>query len=116
MDLKAFYFAQPLWLVGLAVIPVLWTVFFLFFRPRPSSLHHLKSMIDPHLLPFLLISDKTSKTLSWKMRLLCFSVLWGCLLLALAGPRWSFRDIDMLSKDQSLVILLDLSESMDAAD
>jgi len=43
-------------------------------------------------------------------------MVWACLTLALAGPRWNFREMETFSRDQSLVILLDLSESMNATD
>ena len=48
--------------------------------------------------------------------MLLWSVVWACLTLALAGPRWNFREMETFSRDQSLVILLDLSESMNATD
>lgn len=115
MDLETFQFSQPLWLWGLIAIPTLWAAFFLFYRPRSFS-KHLESMIDTHLLPFLLVEKKTNQASTWVWRLLSWSIIWACLMVALAGPRWSFRDIDMMSKDQSLVILLDLSESMNATD
>ena len=42
--------------------------------------------------------------------------MWSALTIALAGPRWNFREMEVFSRDQSLVILLDLSESMNATD
>lgn len=115
MDLNAIELAQPLWLWGLLAIPVIWLVFLLFYRPLQSS-KRLEMMIDRHLLPYLLANEKPETKSSWKFSLFSWSLIWGCAMLALAGPRWSYRDVDMVSKDQSLVILLDLSESMDAAD
>lgn len=115
MDFEAFHFAEPLWLLGLVTIPILWVAFSLFYRHDPLS-RRFESLIDAHLLPYLLIAKKANQATPWKFRLISWSIIWGCLMLALAGPRWNYRDIEMVTKDQSLVILLDLSKSMDATD
>lgn len=114
IDFAHFHFANPLWLWTAMVIPLVWLMFLFFYRPyHPSK--RLESFIDSHLLPYLMVGTKNKKGSYVKM-LLLWSVVWSCLTLALAGPRWSFREIEMSSKDQSLVILLDLSQSMNARD
>lgn len=108
------HFANATWLWGMVAIPLVWVLFFLFYNPyRP--LKHLEQFIDTHLLPFLLVGKKDGKR-SYVKSLVLWSFVWACLTIAFAGPRWSFREIEVLSKDQSLVILLDLSESMNAKD
>lgn len=114
MDLNHLHFAQPLWLWGGLAIPLVWAAFF-FFNRKQRAHHQLEKFIDSHLLPYLLINKTEDKHSSWK-RLLLWSAVWCCLILALAGPRWHFREIETFSRDQSLVILLDLSESMNATD
>lgn len=114
MLLDYLHFANPLWLwVGL-LIPIVMCVF-LFLYQKTSSYKYLETHIDSHLLPFLLAGNKeTSKK---KNKTLWFwSLLWLALTLAVAGPRWNFREIETFSRDQSLVIALDLSESMNAVD
>ncbi len=113
MDLSLFHFSHPLWLLAGLILPLVWGVYFLFHR-KENTHHQLEMFIDKHLLPYLLINNVNKKN-SLKS-LVFWSLVWTCLTLALAGPRWSFREIDTYSPDQSLVILLDLSESMNAAD
>lgn len=77
-------------------------------------MQQLEKFIDSALIPYLLI-NKAKKGSFWKMMFL-WSFAFALLTLAIAGPRWNFREIDTFAKDQSLVIVLDLSESMNAAD
>jgi Ca-activated chloride channel family protein len=114
MDLKDFHFAHPLWLLGLLIIPALFVLFFLFYR-KDTSGHQLEKFIDRHLLSALMIKQNHKKSSSLKT-LFLWSCAWAFLTFALAGPRWNYREIETFSRDQSLVILLDLSESMNAAD
>ncbi len=114
MNLSQLHFAHPLWLWGAIVIPLGWILFFI-FRPVYSPIQQLEKFIDKHLLPYLWI-DRTNKKSSRWIPLLLWSLAWFCLILALTGPRWNFREIETFSRDQSLVILLDLSESMNGTD
>lgn len=114
MNFNEWHLAYPIWLWGLMMIPLIWSAYLLLYRPYHSS-KQLERFIDPHLLPFLLVEGVEKKSSWWKVWLE-WSFVWGCLILALAGPRWGYREIEMISKDQALVILLDLSESMNATD
>ncbi len=108
------HFANPLWLWMSIAMPLLWIAYFLFLRKEDSQ-KQLEKHIDAHLLPYLIVSTPYKKNTYWKS-LLLWTIVWSCLTLALAGPRWSFKEIETFSHDQSLVILLDLSESMNATD
>jgi Ca-activated chloride channel homolog len=114
VDINHLHFSEPLWLCLVLVIPIVWLAYFFFYLQHTPE-HRLDKFIDSHLLPYLLINQTEKKASLWKS-LLLWSVVWSCLTLALAGPRWTFREIETFSKDQSLVILLDLSESMNATD
>jgi Ca-activated chloride channel family protein len=114
VDISQLHFSHPLWLWAGIAIPLVWIVFFLFYRAQ-QPLHQLERFIDKHLLPYLLVNSSNKESSLWKT-LLLWSAVWSCLTLALAGPRWSFREMETFSRDQSLVILLDLSESMNAKD
>lgn len=103
-----------MWLWGLLAIPLVWILYFLFYTSNGPS-QQLEKFIDSHLLPYLLIKNDEKKHSVWKF-LFLWSLVWSLLIFAVAGPRWNFREIDASSKDQSLVILLDLSESMNATD
>ncbi|MEI8124772.1 MAG: VWA domain-containing protein [Parachlamydiaceae bacterium] len=114
MDLSQLHFAHPLLLWSGIMIPLVGIIFFLFYQKK-NSFQQLEKFIDSHLLPYLLVNHDDEKSARWK-RLLLWSVVWLVLTFALAGPRWSFRETETFSVDQSLVILLDLSESMNTTD
>lgn len=114
MELSQLHFAYPLWLWALFVIPITAVLLSLFNKKHHSS-HQLEKFIDKHLLPYLLVKNSHTKKSFWRT-LFIWSIVWTCLTLALAGPRWSFREVETFSRDQSLVILLDLSESMNVSD
>lgn len=114
MDLSQFHFAHPLWLWIGIVIPLVFGLYFFFYK-KSSPSHQLEKFIDKHLLPYLLVKSPGKKSSIWKS-LLLWSVVWTSLTLAIAGPRWNFREIETFHRDQSLVILLDLSQSMDSKD
>lgn len=115
MDLREFHFTQPLWLLLLLMIPCLWGIYFFCYRKRSAGGYQLEKFADAHLIPYLLVGGK-QKSYQAMFALCLWSIVWLALTLALAGPRWNFRDIEILAKDQSLVVILDLSESMNAAD
>lgn len=108
-------FNYPLWFFALFIIPAVWAIFIFFYQKKSVS-YQLEKFIDPHLLPHLLVTQKIHKKKSSFKALLLWSAVWICLTVALAGPRWNLREIETFSKDQSLVVLLDLSESMNATD
>ncbi|MGB0719477.1 MAG: VWA domain-containing protein [Bdellovibrionales bacterium] len=115
---ESFNFAQGAWLWGLAVLPVIWLLFALFYRGHGSTAQKLKDFADPHLIPHLLedgesIDKKTGRP--WKA-LALWSLLWILGVLALAGPRWDFTTVKAFAPSSQLVIVLDMSRSMDAAD
>ena len=114
MDLSEMHFTHPLWLLALLTVPLIWIAYFLL---NPSHFNHrqLDQFVDKHLLPYLLLGNSKKQSSLWK-HLLLWTAVWSFLSLALAGPRWTFRESETFSKDQNLVILLDLSDSMNATD
>jgi len=114
MDLSQLHFAQPLWLWTLLAVPLIWVLFFLYNKDQ-LPIHQLESFIDKHLLPHLLLNHHAKKKKLYT-QLAVWSLAWSCLAFGLAGPRWDFREIVTFRRDQSLAVLLDLSESMNAQD
>jgi Ca-activated chloride channel family protein len=115
MALEHFHFESPVWLWGMAVLPFVWGLIHTVFYRKNTPLHRLKAVIDKDLLPHLLIRKGRGQRSLWTS-LLLWSVLWALLMGALAGPRWNYHEIETLTPDQNLIILLDLSKSMDGED
>lgn len=114
MAFNQFHFAETGWLWGLLLIPIIWGLYGLFFR-QSAGISQLEGFIDAHLLPHLLINKQSKEHSLWKS-ITIGSLLWALLIGALAGPRWDYKEVATFTPDQSLVILLDLSQSMNADD
>ena len=114
MDLSQLHFARPLWFLMLLAIPLVGSLFFLYYQKR-EPLHQLEKFIDKHLLSYLLVGGEQKKNKLWT-QLLFWTLVWCFLCTALAGPRWNFSEIATFTRSQNLVVLLDLSESMNAKD
>jgi Ca-activated chloride channel family protein len=114
MNLSDFNFAQPLWLFGLLLIPAGCGWYKYWQRVSKVNLRGLTKFIDEKLLPHLLVkTTNNSKVVSYGW---LYAVLTACVFLALANPRWSYEDLDAYQTNASMVILLDLSASMNATD
>jgi Ca-activated chloride channel family protein len=108
----AFEFAQPLWLWALLIPPLLWW----WPQSRRSRKHQeqLARYADPHLLPHLLLGDVAPGQA--RRRMMIWSLLWALGVLAMAGPRWDYTTVNLYQPGTNLVILMDLSRSMDVTD
>lgn len=107
--LSTFHFLRPNWLYALLPLAgLLW----LLWRKRTSS-RSWQSVVDPRLLPHLLIGQ-SARQRPW----VSLAVGLGGLLsiLAMAGPAWQKLEVPVFRQPMALVVLLDLSRSMDAAD
>ena len=106
--IDTFHFIRPLWLVAL---PLLWWICWWLQRHRQRSgwQHHC----DGELLPHILIGSAARRSA------LPIVLLWLAATLppiALAGPTWQEQPQPIFRQQSALVILLDLSQSMNAAD
>jgi len=104
-----FHFLRPYWL--LAVIPVallLWR-----YWHRSLNSQSWKSVCDEGLLPHILIDSHQQKSI-WPLITLSFASILS--LLALAGPVWKQLEQPVFREQSALIIILDLSRSMDASD
>jgi len=107
------HFASPWWLLGLLLIfPVgAWL-------RRSHTYGHIARVnryADSHLLPHLTGSRELDSGERWK-KFKRWVLLWSALILAMAGPRWDFTEIQLFTPGADLVILLDISRSMEVAD
>jgi Ca-activated chloride channel family protein len=108
-----FHFEQPLWFLGLlALIPVAYWLKRSAAQALQGPLHRYA---DPHLLPHLTGTRDLRTTERWG-RYLRWSLLWALLLVAMAGPRWDATDVRLFHPGNNLLILLDISRSMQASD
>ena len=112
--LTAFHFSEPDWLWALLLsVPVaLWLM--LSHRFTGGS-DRLQRYADSHLLPHLLGRTEASKHIRW-WRFARWTALWALLVLAMAGPRWDFTDVQLFRPGTNLTILFDISRSMSVAD
>ncbi len=108
--LNDFHFLRPLWF--LAAIPL----GLLIWRQVRNRLRsgNWQAVCDAHLLPHILIDKETSHRSGRSVTMLALAGLLA--ILALAGPTWERLPQPVFRKDSALVILLDLSRSMNAAD
>ncbi len=108
-----FHFEQPLWFLGLLVlVPVALWLWRSAARAARGPIHRYA---DPHLLPHLTGTRELKAQERWG-RFLQWSLLWALLLLAMAGPRWDYTDVRLFHPGNNLLILLDISRSMQVAD
>ena len=107
--LADFHFIRPLWLI--ALVPVGLLAYFLYRHlARASS---WQKAIDPALIPFLLVKPPLSPSMN-PLPLLVLA--WIIAILALAGPTQEKVPQPILEREDALVIVLDLTWSMYAAD
>lgn len=114
MTETGFHFAEPAWLLALLVlIPVaLWLQFSTTLR---SARGRIQRYADKHLLPHLTATRELSSLERWD-RFARWGLLWVLAVLAMAGPRWDFTDVRLFRPGSDLVILLDISRSMEVGD
>jgi Ca-activated chloride channel family protein len=114
MDFSQFHFENALWLWGIVVIPAVLLLYALFYKGSGYA-QTLERFADKHLLPHLLKSRR-SETKSLSKPLLLWSLAWLCGMLAMAGPRWNYTEVQAFRPEKDLVIVLDLSTTMSAQD
>jgi len=109
MNLAEFHFLRPWWF--LALLPMALMLFF-WVKNRQSQGNWI-DVCDAELLPFLLVE----KPLENRRGGLLAGGLVGLLaIIALAGPTWQRLPSPAFRNESALVIALDLSASMNAAD
>jgi len=104
-----FHFLRPEWFLALPVaLALLWLLWNRRLRSRSWQ-----EICDPALLPHLLLG-RSQRRANWPLWLLLAGLLLA--LTALAGPTWQKQPQTLLRQQSALVILLDLSRSMNAGD
>ncbi|MEQ1484179.1 VWA domain-containing protein [Methyloglobulus sp.] len=109
MTLSEFHFIRPYLLLALLPYAIL-----LVMLVRSKLSHgNWAAVCDEALLPYLL-QDKAVAQSRWPLVMGSVAALFA--IIALAGPTWERLPTPVFRNDSALVIVLDLSRSMDAAD
>jgi Ca-activated chloride channel family protein len=107
------HFAQPLWLWGLLAIPL---VLLWLWRSAPlRRVGQEQKYADAGLLPYL-TGAATVRMVRNRRSLIGWVLVWSLLSLAMAGPRWGYREMNPFEPGADLVVLLDISRSMGVMD
>ena len=107
--MESLHLIRPLWL--LALIPLLFISWRLWHRQRRGG--NWQRVIDPMLLPHVLIGNP-GKSSQWPVVLFTLAGLLS--ILALSGPAWKQLPQPVFKQQSALVLVLDLSRSMDSTD
>lgn len=110
MDLSLFHFLRPYWLL---MIPF-WLAVSWFLLRKQSPQRLWEDICDTRLIPFMVTGNQQHSRKNWLFPLL---VVWGIVIsIALAGPTWKQRPVPVWQPQIPLIILFDVSRSMDATD
>lgn len=111
---SAFHFAQPAWLLAWGIIPLV--VIWLRRTRSVSAEGQLERYADAALIPHLVskVPPTQDKRRWWKG--FVWPLLWALVVLALAGPRWDYSLQRLYRPGVDLLLLVDISRSMDATD
>ncbi|MCC7325185.1 MAG: VWA domain-containing protein [Burkholderiales bacterium] len=107
--LEAFHFIEPMWLLGL--LPLLWLAWRT-YRPGAGE-NPWRRVVDAALLPLLMTADasRPNRAAAWLL-----AAGWAITVLALANPAWEREPQRVFQSTAARVIVLDLSQSMNASD
>ena len=107
--IQHFHFIRP-WML-LSIAPA-FIIFFLSLYVQKRSTEW-QSLIAPHLLPHLLEGNNSPSS---RAPLFSLLVLWILAIIALAGPTWNKIAQPVVQDNSALVVLFDLSPSMNTQD
>lgn len=109
--IASFHFLRPLWLLALPLGLIL--VWRLASQKRRAG--SWRKVVDPVLQQHVLVGAAgAGGERRWPFSLALLA--WTLATVALAGPSWEHVKVPALRSGESLVVVLDLSRSMDAAD
>lgn len=114
MNFDQFHFEDNRWFWGLIAIPVLCILYGIFYK-NFSHRNNFSNFADEHLLDHI-VKKSSMDQISLPKSLFLGSILWSCLICAMAGPRWDFKEVMSYKEEKNLVIALDLSASMSISD
>lgn len=112
MSVADFHFLRPLWLLALPALPfMIWLLRGCVVQDTPW-----RRVVDPALLPHVLARPGSGATRTLLGLRWLLIAAYALAVLALAGPVWKRLPQPVFQDRSALVIMLDLSRSMDAQD
>lgn len=108
-QLQQFHFIRPLWF--LMLIPLLACLWLLISKKTGGR--SWEKICDSQLLPYVLIHRQGRNR---KLSVSLFAIVGLITIIALAGPTWERLPQPVFRSNAAVVIVLDLSRSMDAPD
>jgi Ca-activated chloride channel family protein len=114
--IQGLHFAEPAWLWALSLVFPLW---FWLRRARISDYRDAwRRYAQPRLLPHLVIQKQPAEDQEQGVArtLWVWPLIWALGVLAMAGPRLGYEQVQLFKPRTNLVILLDISASMELAD
>jgi Ca-activated chloride channel family protein len=111
---EGLHLAAPAWLLALLVIPAIafWQHR---VRRRVPAAQREREYADAVLLPHL-SGEATTRRIGFWPSIIGWTVPWVLVVVALAGPRWDYALVQVFAPGANLVVLLDISRSMETAD
>jgi len=104
-----FHFLSPAWLWVLPVLPLLlWGL-----RRHQGAANPWQGVVDAKLLPYLLVEGQAERS---RLPLILLGLGWLLGVLALANPTWERLPVPVYRGQQAVVVVLDLSQSMQTPD
>lgn len=110
MNLTDFHFIRPYWFI--ALLPVF--ILILLSIRKKLARGSWSDVCDDALLPFILQDNDEKVSRRWSS--LALSIASVVAVIALAGPTWERLPTPVFRNDAAVVIVLDLSQSMNATD
>ena len=110
--LQQFHLIRPYWL--LAIFPA--AIFIWLYARTQLQSRNWASVIDKRLLPHLLKGTTSSVNNKKPVSVALLAILSLLIIIALAGPAYEKRPQPVFKAQSALVLILDLSRSMDAGD
>ncbi len=108
--ISEFHFLRPYWFF---LLPFIVFLLWLYHRRKVQS-RSWQAVCDPELLPYLLVGNAEGR--KGRRVLFALALSSALALFALAGPAWKQLAQPVFRDQSALVLVLDLSRSMDAAD
>lgn len=112
--LTDFHFSEPAWLWAMLLcLPV--AIWLYLSRHLGRRNDRTRLYADSYLLPHLLGQSGISATTQWQ-RFAGWLAVWVLLVLSMAGPRWDYTDVELFRPGTNLLVLFDISRSMNVKD